>query len=227
MHKYILFDLDGTLTDSSEGITKSVQYALRKMGYQADDRKALEVFIGPHLTDAGMEYYGMTREEGERFLGYYREMYSVIGVSGNRIYDGIKELLEALNQAGHTAIVATSKPEEFAVKILAEFGLSQWFSRIVGNTLDDLRPTKAAVIAEALSGAGINRQTAVMVGDRKYDIIGAKENQIPSIGVLFGFGSKEELTSAGADFLVQSVNELQDLLLSGSTGNIRCNPDNS
>lgn len=213
MSKYILFDLDGTLTDSAEGITKSLQYGLNKLGIHVENIKDLEIFVGPPLANAAMEYYGLTQEQADLMLIYYREKFKSEGIFQNKVYEGIPKLLFKLKNNGNKCGLATSKPEVFAVQILEYFHLDQYFDFIIGNTLDDQRPTKSEIIRCALEMAkGYDLSEVFMVGDRKYDIQGAKENGIKSIGVSYGYGSKEELEAAGADAIAASVSELEKIL---------------
>ena len=211
--KHIFFDLDGTLTDPAEGITHSVAYALSKFGIEVSDRRELYRFIGPPLIPAFVEYYGFSKENAEKALVYYREYFVPKGIFENAVIEGIPELLSALRAEGKRLYVATSKPEEFAKKILAHFALDRYFDGIYGSTMDETRNTKDAVIAYALSETGVTRADAVMVGDRHHDIDGAKKNGMKSVGVLFGYGSREELADAGAEAIAETVKELQNILI--------------
>lgn len=211
---YILFDLDGTLTDPMIGITKSVQYALRFYGIEESNLNVLCPFIGPPLKDSFMKYYHFPESQAEEAIKKYREYFSVTGIFENRVYDEIEDLLKQLKSCGKQLLVATSKPEEFAVQILEHFGLAQYFEYVCGASMDEKRVKKGDVIAYAIEMAGIEDVSlAVMVGDREHDIIGAKENGMDSIGVLFGYGSRKELKEAGADFIGESVKELTKLLI--------------
>ena len=210
--KYIFFDLDGTLTDPAEGITNSVAYALSKFGIEVQDRKTLNRFIGPPLVDAFMEYYGFSKEDAERALGFYREYFAPKGIFENAVIDGIPSMLEALKTDGKKLYVATSKPEKFAVEILEHFSLDRYFDGIYGSTMDETRNKKDAVIAYALSMSGASATDSIMVGDRHHDIEGAKANGMRSVGVLFGYGSREELATAGADQIAEDIKELQNIL---------------
>ncbi len=207
--KYLLFDLDGTLTDPAEGITNSVMYALGKFGVFIRDRRELYPYIGPPLTDSFMRYHGLSAAQAEEALGYYREYFSVKGMFENVPYSGIVALLKELCSKGYTLMIATSKPEEFTVQILQHFSLDRFFAFVAGNTLDESRPTKASVISYLRERySAINADNALMIGDRKYDIEGAQQNGLPSIGVLYGYGSREELDAAGATAIVADLNEL-------------------
>ncbi len=208
-YDYILFDLDGTLTDPGLGITNSVMHALKKYGIEVEDRTSLYKFIGPPLIDSFEKYYGFSHEEAVRAVDYYREYYKDKGIFENRVYDGIENLLDEIYKSGRKIILATSKPEPFAREILKHFGLDSYFLFAAGSTMDETRTDKAEVIDYALSECGITEKTAVvMVGDREHDIIGANKNGIDSIGVLFGYGSREELESAGATFIAETVEDI-------------------
>lgn len=213
MYETILFDLDGTLTDPGMGITNSVMYALKEMGCEVPERKALYKFIGPPLHDSFSQFYGMSESEAVEAVRQYRVYYRDKGIFENDVYDGIPEMLDALKKAGKRLVLATSKPEEFAKIIMAHYGLDKWVTEIAGATMDKARGTKGKVIAYALEGFGIDPATAVMVGDREHDIIGGRENGLPGIGVTFGYGSREELENAGAVAVVDSPAELTKLLL--------------
>ena len=183
MYQTILFDLDGTLTDPGIGITNSVMYALEKFGIQVSDRSTLYPFIGPPLQDSFETFYGFSKADAEIAVTYYREYYRDQGIYENKLYDGISELLQMLCDAGRKLLVATSKPEEFAVRILEHFQISGYFTYIAGADMNGPRTQKADVISYALaSGRVAERSSAVMVGDRAYDIVGAKQNGIDSIG---------------------------------------------
>lgn len=216
MYNTVLFDLDGTLTDPGIGITNSVMYALKKFGMEVEERASLFRFIGPPLKDSFMEFYGFDEEKAEQAVTYYREYYRDKGIFENHVYDGIPELLQQMRKAGRKILLATSKPEVFAKQILEHFDLSQYFDLIAGSDLEGIRNTKGKVIYYALSAyAGqtgqsmeMLKQQSVMVGDRHHDIDGAKENRIASIGVLFGYGDREELEAAGADWIVETPEDI-------------------
>ncbi|CRZ35624.1 phosphoglycolate phosphatase [Herbinix hemicellulosilytica] len=211
---YILMDLDGTITNPKEGITKSIQYALRAMNIFVEDLDSLTKHIGPPLREGFMEYYGFSRDEAEEATAEYRKYYAEKGIYQNKLYNGMESLLTKLKQAGKYLIVATSKPEEYAVKILQSFHLEHYFDDICGATFDSSRADKEAVIRYALEKNAItDLDRTVMVGDRKYDILGAKAVGIASIGVLYGFGSRKELEEAGADYIAATVEELYDIII--------------
>lgn len=208
-YQYILFDLDGTLTDPGIGITNSVMHALRKYGIEVADRTELYKFIGPPLIESFEKYYGFSHEEAVKSVDYYREYYRDKGIYENSVYDGIENLLAALYKEGKKIILATSKPELFAKQILRHFDLEKYFLFAAGSTMDETRTNKAEVIEYALSECGItDKSSVVMIGDREHDIIGANKNGIDSIGVLFGYGSREELEAAGATYIAETVGEI-------------------
>jgi len=221
MFQYCLFDLDGTLTDPREGITKSVQYALRKQGIEEPDITKLEFFIGPPLRDTFMSAYGMTREKAEETVAFYRERFAPIGVLENKVYDGVPKLLETLFENGVKIAIASSKPTVFVNQILEHFEIKQYFTVIVGSELDGRRDTKEEVVEEALRQLGIlemseseKKSCCAMIGDRKFDIQGAKAHGLTGVGVEFGFAKEGELEEEGADYIVETVAELEELLLS-------------
>ena len=214
MKKYILFDLDGTLTDPKVGITKSVAYALNKFNIKVDNLDELCKFIGPPLKDAFMEYYNFTEKESEEAIKYYRDYFSEIGIYENIVYEGLEEMLKLLNDKNKICIVATSKPTVFAVKILEHFNLNRYFSFICGSNIDGTRSKKKEVIQHVIERNKIKDLShVIMVGDRKHDVYGAKEIGIESIGVLYGYGDYEELYDNGANYIVNNVEELRKLIM--------------
>ena len=209
----ILFDLDGTLTDPKVGITTSVQYALSHFGIHVENPDELCKFIGPPLRQAFKEYYGFDTAGAEEALWKYRERYIDEGIYENIMYPGIDHMLEGLKDLGKTLIVATSKPTILAEKVLKHFSLDKYFSFVSGAELNGERSEKSEIIQYAFEKCNIdNIKNCIMVGDRKHDIVGAKAACISSIGVLYGYGSEEELSEAGADYIVKTVSELSDLL---------------
>ena len=215
-YRYSLFDLDGTLTDSGEGITKSAQYALSKMGIREPDLSRLKPFVGPPLMDSFRQFYGMSEEEGEKAVRYYRERYESAGLFECQPYPGIPELLAELHERGMNPVVASSKPEYFVRKILEHFHLDPYFTEAVGPGLDERHPTKKDIICEVFRRCGIRedeRKETVMIGDRRYDIEGARSTGIDSIGVYYGFAEPGELEKAGATCIADTVKDLSDILL--------------
>lgn len=210
----ILFDLDGTLTDPSVGITNSVMYALKHYGITPPERSQLYKFIGPPLADSFKNFYNFPDEKAREAVDIYREYFSVRGLYENRVYDDIANMLNKLTKAGYRLGVATSKPDTFSRQILEHFGLLDKFTFLSGNTIDDARPTKVQVIEYALENMNSQPASTIMVGDRKFDILGANQLGLCSVGVLFGFGSKAELEAANAKYICDSVSELEKLLLS-------------
>lgn len=214
MYETIFFDLDGTLTDPGTGITNSVAYALNKFGINVSDRAELYKFIGPPLKESFAKYYSMNEEDCEKAIFEYRVYFKNGGMFENEVYDGIKELLEKLKRSGKTLIIATSKPEEFAIQILQHFGLFEYFDYVCGASMDGKISEKADVIRYALETSGNpDKKKSVMVGDRFHDIFGAKQNGLSSVGVTYGYGTYEELEKNGADFIVNDVNGLLSVLL--------------
>jgi len=212
--KYVLFDLDGTLTDPGLGITNCVKYALNHFGIMPSEREELFPYIGPPLVDSFKMFHGLNEEQAQKALCLYRERFNTKGIFENALIPGITELLNDLKKRGFKLIIATSKPEEYTVRILEHFDIDQYFDFVGGNTLREERPRKNDVIRYIMDNyPDMSGENAVMVGDRKYDVQGAHEFGIPTIGVLFGYGSREELTLAGADFVVESVGKLKKCLL--------------
>ena len=206
--KNVLFDLDGTLTDPAEGITNALMHAQRRLGMAVSPREDLYVFIGPPLIETFMSEWGLTRAESEQALVYYREHFSTKGLFENVPYEGIGQALAELKGAGLRLFVATSKPEPLSLRILEHFDLLPYFEAVAGSTMDEQRTKKGEVIAYALQTFHLDPAETVMVGDRKHDVIGARENGLPCLGVLYGYGSREELTEAGAATLAADVGEL-------------------
>lgn len=202
MKKIVLFDLDGTLTDSSEGILNSVRYMLEKKALEVPDLATLHTFIGPPLDETLNHLYGLNKDESQKAVEIYREYYAEKGIKQLAVYPGIEEILETLS-ADYVLAIATSKPEFYAKKILADVNLSSYFTGIFGADLAGERSKKTDVIAYALEQ--LEGDSAVMIGDRKFDIIGAKENHLKSIGVLYGFGDLQEMTDAEADKIAATV----------------------
>lgn len=209
MYQNILFDLDGTLTNPEMGITTCVMHALEKFNIKVEDRKELHPFIGPPLSYSFQTYYGLSEADTELAIQYYRERFSTMGLFENEVYDGVENLLASLKESGKKLVVATSKPEKFAIQILKHFGLYKYFDFVAGATMDGSRGEKADVIRYAIEMSEIeDKEKTIMIGDTKYDILGAKENGLDSMGVLYGFGGEEVLKEAGADYIVEKVEDI-------------------
>jgi phosphoglycolate phosphatase len=213
-YPHVLFDLDGTLTDPGPGITNAVNYALNKFGMASQDRSALYRFIGPPLWDSFEQYCGFSREKAETAVQYFREYYNETGIFENAPYDGIRALLTSLKGSGRTLAVATSKPEITAKRVLEHFDLDGFFTFVGGSAYDGSRVKKEDVIRYVLDSCGIcDPSSTVMVGDREHDIIGARKTGVASVGVLYGYGCREELETAGAGMIAGTVAELGRVLL--------------
>ena len=221
MFSYILFDLDGTLSDPKQGICGSVQYALKSFGIEEPDIDRLKPFIGPPLRDSFMKYYGFTPEQAEEAVAKYRERFSVTGKYENTLYPGIAPLLHDLVRAGAKLAIASSKPTVYVEDILVHFGIRQYFDIVVGSELDGTRDPKEEVVDEALRQLdekyGAKPCEVVMVGDRCFDVEGAKEGGTRSVAVTYGYAQPGELEQAGADIIVRDVGGLRQVLM-GSAG---------
>lgn len=219
MKKYLLFDLDGTLTDPRVGITTCVQYALASFGIDEPDLGKLERFIGPPLRDSFMEFYGFSAEQAEEAVAKYRERFQDTGIFENEVYAGIPQMLKNLQSKGLFLAVASSKPQVYVERILEHFNLRKYFAVVVGSELDGTRENKDEVVQEALNRLfaykPIQRSQVYMIGDRSFDVEGARAIGIEAVGVTYGFGSMEELKAARADYIVRSVEELEKFLLRG------------
>ncbi|MBF9002760.1 MULTISPECIES: HAD family hydrolase [Vibrio] len=212
MFNTVLFDLDGTLTDPKVGITKSVQYALKRFDIEVNDLDELIPFIGPPLKESFMAFYGLSEEQALQAITYYREYFSQTGILENELYAGIPELLAALKQHKLTLAIATSKPTPFAEKIADHFDFAKYFDVIVGSNLDNTRTSKHEVIEYTLKILNKTAGEAIMIGDRKHDLIGASLSDMPAIGVLYGYGSQEELSKENPYQIVEDVAGLQETL---------------
>lgn len=210
-YKFLFFDLDGTLSDPGIGITNSVMYALNHMGIHETNREKLFPFIGPPLRESFAKYYGI--QDTEKAVELYREYFSVTGIFENEVYPGIKNFLNDAQKAGYILCISSSKPEPYVERILEHFQLRDFFSVVAGATMDGRIDRKADVLAMALSRAQASCQDSVIIGDRHNDIEGGRACGIDTVGVLYGYGSKEELQAAGANYLVASVEELRALFL--------------
>lgn len=215
MHKYkiILFDLDGTLTDPKVGITKSVQYALLKMGIVEPDLDKLESFIGPPLQDSFADQYNFDEVLTQKAIEFYRDRFKEKGMFENKVYTSIPELLKSLKKLGFTLVVATSKPTVFSEEILKYFKLDHYFDLVIGSNLDGTRTAKTDIIQYIIdSYSEYKLSDFIMIGDRKHDIIGANNTGIDSIAVTYGYGSIDELNQANPTHIVNTVEELESLL---------------
>lgn len=212
-YRYFLLDLDGTITDPKLGITKAVAFSLKQYGIEIEHLDSLCDFIGPPLTESFQQYFGFSEEKSKEAVLKYREYYSPYGLYENQLYEGMAQLLKNIVNQGNKIILATSKPTIFAEKILKYFKIDQYFEFIAGSEMDLSRYGKGEVIEYALKKMNINSENAIMIGDRKHDIIGAKKNNLASIGVLYGYGKIEEMENAHADYIVHDVYELERLMI--------------
>ncbi len=213
MYSTVFFDLDGTVINSERGILNSVEYALKKYGAEIPPRTELNFFLGPPLENSFAKLLDISRQEAQTLVKYYREYYPKKGIVEVEMYSGIVSLLEKIKKSGRKTVIATSKPEEFAVRILKHLGIAELFDVIAGATFDNSRSEKPDVLAYAIEKAGVTEiKTAVMVGDRKYDCTGAKHFGMDSIGVLYGFGDFEELMGAGATYIAETVEDIYKFL---------------
>ena len=211
MFDYIFFDLDGTLTDPAQGITNSFIHALKYFGREIPSYEELCKLIGPPLPYSFETILGFPKENVMEAVAKYREYFAAKGLFENSVYPGIPELLQTLKEKGKHLVVVTSKPEEYSIKIIDYFGLSKYFDFVCGSLMDESRSKKSEVIAYALQCCGLeeaDKERVLMVGDRFHDIEGAKANGIKSCGVLFGYGSREELENAGANFIASTVGDI-------------------
>ena len=211
-HKYeaILFDLDGTLTEPKEGIVNGVHYALSKMGIYEKDKEKLVAFIGPSLYESFSKFYGFSTDDAKKCVEYYRDYYSEKGINENLLMPGMDTLLDSLKKEGRKLYVATGKPTVYAEIVLKNFDLHKYFEIVIGSNLDGSRIEKGEIIAEVLKNT--NCKSPVMIGDREHDIIGANENNIDSIAVTFGYGTRDVLEKYNPTYIVDSVNEIRDIL---------------
>ena len=215
MYQYLLFDLDGTLTNPKEGITKSVQYALHHFGIDVDDPDTLTSYIGPPLIPSFVEFHGLTQEQALEALQVYRQRFASVGLFENEVLEGVPEMLCALKQKGRFLAVASSKPEAYVIRILEHFDLLQYFDEVVGASMDEKRSVKKDVIEEALHrmGKAPGDRNVLMIGDRMHDIEGARLCGLDSLGVYTGFAADGELEAAGATYVFHSIRSMADFLL--------------
>ncbi len=213
-YKYIFFDLDGTISNTLEGITHALAYTFEKLGEPLSAESLAHDFIGPPLSYSFETICGYTKEKTDIAIKHFREYYEVNGWRECALFDGMKELLQKLNAKGQKLAVATSKAESFARPLLKMLGIYEYFDFVAGSDDDIGRSTKSEVISYALDTVGIKPSEALMVGDTKFDIEGANEKGLDSVGVLYGFGSRDSLEGEGATYIVDSVSDLQEFLLS-------------
>jgi phosphoglycolate phosphatase len=209
----ILFDLDGTLTNPKVGIVNSILYALEKLSIIETNIDELETFIGPPLRESFVTRYNLTESSADLAMNYYREYFSAKGLYENEVYSDIPALLEVLFANKYKLFVATSKPTLYAEKIVEHFNLNKYIVKTIGSNLDNTRTDKSEVISHVISTYGLQTANSVMIGDRKFDIIGAKNNSIKSIGVTYGYGTLEELQLHKPDFIVNNCDEIKAILL--------------
>ena len=213
-YEYLFFDLDGTLTDSCEGIYKSFEYALGFYGIEVKDLNTLKPVLGPPLKDSFMDMYGFDEKTADEAVAKYRERFSVTGLYENRVYDGVYEMLSALKEKGYFIALATSKPEKFARVILKHFELEKYFDFIAGATIGGNISTKEDVINHIINSLDITDNSKIlMIGDRKYDLIGAKEFDIDAMGVLYGYGSAQELSEYPSVMLAKTPEDVVKFLV--------------
>jgi len=213
-YKYILFDLDGTISDSNEGITKGVQATLAHFGIDIVDRTELLRYIGPPIRETLSTQFGLTSEQVDEAMVIYGKYYSEKGLYENVLYDGVCDTIRELKRRGKVIALATSKAQVFAERILEYFGIADCFAHICGGELSGYSTKKSDVMRRALDNCGVaDLHDAIIIGDRKYDIIGAKETGIASIGVLYGFGDYDELRDAGADWIVEDIADVLEILV--------------
>lgn len=214
MKEHILFDLDGTLTDSLPGITRAVQYALLRYGISVDDLETLRPFAGPPLQDSFREFYQFSEKDANDAVPVFREYYNIQGWAENSVFEGVRGMLETMKAAGRRLYVATSKPETMALRVLGHFDMLEYFDFVGGADEKGKREKKADVIRFVRESCGLaDADSIVMVGDRRHDITGAHDAGIQAVGVLYGYGSREELAAAGADWIAETAKELEKLLL--------------
>lgn len=212
-YKTAIFDLDGTITDSGPGIMNAIRYAVKKRGLPDVPEEVLRSFIGPPLKEQFRSVFGLSDDEGTIMVATYREYYGEKGIFENRVYDGVPEVLQKLQEAGVRILMATSKPEKYAKQIAEHFGFDKYFDFIGGACMDGRRTDKHDVIEYVIDSCKVCRENTVMIGDRRHDMIGASKAGIRSIGVLYGYGSREELEKAGADMIAVTPDDILKLIL--------------
>jgi phosphoglycolate phosphatase len=216
MYKFALFDLDGTLTDSKPGIVACVEYALRDFGITVEDTYTLTPFVGPPLRDSFRDFYSFSDADAERAVAKYRERYHTVGWKENSVYPGVEDMLQTLRDAGVRLAIATSKPQKYARLIAENFGLAFYFDCIIGSEFDGTRGKKSEVVAETLCRLGVTDTCeAIMIGDRKFDVLGAAENRLCTVGVRYGYADAGELEKAGAIFVADTPGDAARFILGG------------
>ena len=213
MFKIVAFDLDGTITDSGPGIMNAIRYAVKKRGLPDVPEEVLRSFIGPPLKEQFRSVFGLSDEEGTIMVATYREYYGEKGIFENRVYDGVPEVFQKLQEAGVRILMATSKPEKYAKQIAEHFGFAKYFDFIGGACMDGRRTDKHDVIEYVIDSCKVCRENTVMIGDRRHDMIGASKAGIRSIGALYGYGSRDELEKAGADMIAVTPDDISKLIL--------------
>ena len=212
-YKYILFDLDGTLSDSAEGIVNSVRYALTSQGLPLPPYDTLRKFVGPPLYESFRDFCGLNEAQTQICVDAFRVYYREKGILENTMYAGIPQVLGALKDAGYTLAVATSKPEEFAISIIRRYGIFDCFAYVAGSTMDEKRIKKADIVAYVMGSLGASPESCLMVGDRLHDVVGARKNGVDCLGVLYGCGDRQELEEAGAKYIAATVPEIAEVIL--------------
>jgi len=212
-YKNFFFDLDGTITDPKDGIVNSYIYSLEKLGIKDCDRELVATYIGPSIHLIFVEAYGIAETEIDNAVKYYREYFSVKGIYENKVYDGIIQLLETLQKNNNSLYLVTSKPTIYAKEVLRHFNLGKYFIQVYGSEMSNKNTDKETLINEALTKSKLNNTESIMIGDRKYDIIGANANKVDSIAVTYGYGKTEEFAEHNPTYMVHSVKELEKLLL--------------
>ncbi len=215
MYKYVLFDLDGTLTDSALGITNCIIYVCEKMNLTVPSMDVLKTFVGPPLTKRFSEVFSLSEEDAKKALSIYRERFAPIGIFENQVYLGVSDMLKALKDSGCVIALATSKPQIFAEQILKHFKLDTFFDYVSGSDLTGGKQEKTDVMKEALSNMKAEKEKTVMVGDRSFDIEGAKELNVKSIAVTYGYGTMEEIDSCKPDYVADTPGEVAEIILKG------------
>ncbi|GHT72897.1 phosphoglycolate phosphatase [Bacteroidia bacterium] len=212
-YRNLLFDLDGTLTDPYLGITNAIKYALEKFHIVEQDAMKLALFIGPPLEQTFREDYHFSANDTQQAVAYYREYFAAKGIYENKLYNGIEQMLKELQEKNFCCIVATSKPTEYAVEILQHFKIDAYFEHVVGSNMDGSRSEKEDVVRYAIENYHLEKEKTIMIGDRKFDVVGAQKNGIASLAVGYGYGSREELTAAMPTYFCESIKDVVNFLM--------------